>query len=78
MNTNTTTPVPPYGEVVPDVGAPVVKHREVRTVKDPTTDKQQVQVIKTKIEHPSRVKELARAVMYYLVWMVRSNSSLAQ
>lgn len=80
MNTNTTTTpivtaVPttaPYGEVVPDVSAPVIKHREVRSVRDPVTDKQHIEVIKTKIEHPSRAKELGRAVMYYFAWMVRT------
>lgn len=77
MNTNTTTtpiavPVvqPTYGETVPDVSAPTVKHREVRSVRDPITDKQHIEVVKTKIEHPSRARELGRAVMYYLAWMV--------
>jgi hypothetical protein len=74
MNTNTTTTpittaVPPYGEVVADVSAPVIKHREVRSVRDPVTDKQRIEVVKTKIEHPSRARELGRAIMYYFAWM---------
>jgi hypothetical protein len=78
MNTNTTTTpittaVPPYGEVVADVSAPVIKHREVRSVRDPVTDKQRIEVVKTKIEHPSRARELGRAIMYYFAWMVRAH-----
>lgn len=72
----TTASVPPYGEV-PDVSAPVIKHREVRSVRDPITDKERIEVVRTKIEQPSRVRELGRAIMYYFAWMVRTAVFLA-